>query len=340
MPASNEPCLMEGHARLKRLAHAAFGREVLRKVNDIILPLNDQGEGPAIYCVHSVTGAATDFGRIAAMLGPNQPFFGIQTPTRYRNDRFPSSIESISQRYLARLTEFQPKGSFVLAGHSVGAAIALEMAQQLRTIGREVSLLVVFDGELFNTGACISSLNPLYWLKLMFNIPKWGREALPHFTFRSFTGRVWRKFAAAWKANKARLCGAEITIGHAVEGFIPIEYCAPDHAGFIKKLYQIQFKYVPKAYDGRVLVYVAKTQPLLHYPQIEASWLKIAPHAEIVLVDGSHSTIIRDDKGTATVESLKQKMAEIRSRGPIAFGPHGMDRTLNKGEIGSPRGQD
>jgi thioesterase domain-containing protein len=44
----------------------------------------------------------------------------------------------------------------VLGGHSTGAIIALEMAQQLLARGREVSLLIILDGVLFNTGAEIS----------------------------------------------------------------------------------------------------------------------------------------------------------------------------------------
>ena len=58
----------------------------------------------------------------------------------------------MSQYYVDQLVEFQPEGDFVIGGHYVGAMIALETAQQLRARGREVSLLVVFDGALFNIG--------------------------------------------------------------------------------------------------------------------------------------------------------------------------------------------
>jgi thioesterase domain-containing protein len=105
------------------------------------------------------------------MLGPKQKFYGIQAPTDKRNAEFVSSIESISQYYVNELVKFQPEGPFLLGGHSTGATIALEMSQQLTARGREVSLLVVFDGELFNTGAEIRFRNPLYWLKLLLNLP-------------------------------------------------------------------------------------------------------------------------------------------------------------------------
>ena len=78
---------------MNKLAQVAFGREVLRKVVDVILPLNDRGTGLALYCVHPITGAATNFRFLAQMLGPKRRLFGIQTPTAKRNAEFPCSIE-------------------------------------------------------------------------------------------------------------------------------------------------------------------------------------------------------------------------------------------------------
>src|ERR1700677_3918032 len=238
---------VDENARINELAHGAFAREVLRKVTDVILPLNDNGTGPAFYCVHSITGAATGFCPMAKMLGPKQRFFGIQTPTNKRNAEFASSIETISRYYVDRLTSFQPEGNFILAGHSVGAVIALEMAQQLRARGREVSLVVVFDGELFNTGAEISFRNPLYWLKLALNVPRWIRDFLMvEFTFKTFCQTVLNKAIAAGRITKAKTSGQGLSSGHAVEGFINLSNCTPGHAEFMKALYETQFAYVPK----------------------------------------------------------------------------------------------
>jgi thioesterase domain-containing protein len=158
---------------MEALINSAFKREVIRKVTDVILPLNDVGFGPSFYCVHSIGGGATEFQHMARMLGPKQNFYGIQVPTNRRNAEFARSIKEMSRFYVDELVKFQPKGAFFLGGYSIGAAIALEMSHQLIARGREVSLLVVFDGELFNTGAEISARNPLYWLKLLRNAPRW-----------------------------------------------------------------------------------------------------------------------------------------------------------------------
>jgi thioesterase domain-containing protein len=313
-PASSPNAVgsVDENARMNALANAAFAREVRRKVTDVILPLNDNGTGPAFYCVHSITGAATGFCPMAKMLGPKQRFFGIQTPTNKRNAEFASSIETISRYYVDRLTSFQPEGNFILAGHSVGAVIALEMAQQLRARGREVSLVVVFDGELFNTGTEISSRNPLYWLKLILNVPRWTRDFLMvEFTFKSFCQTVLKKATAAGKTITAKISGRGLGSGHAVEGFINLNNCTPDHAEFMKTLYEIQFAYVPKEYSGRVLVCVAKTQALTHLRQVEVVWRAAAPAAEVVHFKATHTSMMRAPEGLPIAEYLTRLIAQL-----------------------------
>ena len=41
----------------------------------------------------------------------------------------------------------------------------------------------MFDEELFNTGTEISARNPLYWHKLLLNVPSWVRDV--------FVGRLY-----------------------------------------------------------------------------------------------------------------------------------------------------
>jgi thioesterase domain-containing protein len=301
--------------RMQQLFQIAFGREVTRKVIDPILPLNDSGVGVPFYCVHSITGAATEFRFLAEMLGPSQTFYGIQTPTGKRNADFPRSIEAVSRCYVDRLIEFQPIGPLLLGGHSVGAVIALEMAQQLRALGREVPLLIVFDGELFNTGADISKLNPLYWLKLALNIPAWIRDFLMvEFTFRSFCRTVMFKCLTLTKSISARFLGTKS--GHAVEGFIDLRRCTPDHAAFMKELFDNQYNYRPKEYPGRVLVCVAKTHALTHLSQVEAPWRKIAPRVEVTKFRATHTSLIRPPNGLAVAEYLTNAFAKVAAIEP------------------------
>jgi thioesterase domain-containing protein len=296
--------------RMERLAQAAFSREVLRKVADVILPLNDIGTGAAFYCVHSITGAATNLRFIARALGPKQKFYGIQTPTSQRNAGFPSSIEAISRYYVRRLVDFQPTGNFVLGGHSVGAMIALEMARQLRSLGRNVDLVVVLDGEIFNTGGDISPYNPIYWIKLLLNVPSWTRDfVMVEFTVQTFFRTVFHKAIAVAKTIATKMRGG--AGGHAVEGFIDLSKCTPDHAAFMKRMFEVQYDYIPRQYSGRVLVCMAKTHALTHLKQLEATWPKIAPNSEVVRFSGTHTSILNLPNVLPVAERLARKFQEI-----------------------------
>jgi thioesterase domain-containing protein len=286
--------VIAGASRVRELANIAFGREVTRKVVDAILPLNDVGNGPSFYCVHSVTGCATDFSSMAEMLDPSCKFYGIQAPTIKRNAGFGASIEHMGQFYANRLNEFQPTGPLILGGHSTGAAIALEMAQQLRALGREVRSLIVFDGELYNTGAELSVSNPVYWIKLALNVPVW---------IRTFYKSIPSKAVARTKSAIAMLSGKRA--GGPAEAMTPL------HAAFVDTLFESQFSYVPKEYLGRVVVCVAKTQPLTYLYQVEATWRKIAPAAEVVKFNGTHTSLVRPPDGLAVAQYLRGVFSQI-----------------------------
>jgi thioesterase domain-containing protein len=284
---------------MEELIKLAFKREVIRKVTDVILPLNDVGCGPAFYCVHAIVGVATDFRHMARMLGPKQKFYGIQAPTDKRNAAFVSSVKSISQHYVDELVKFQPEGPFLLGGHSVGATIALEMSQQLTARGREVSLLVVFDGVLLNTGTEISFLNPLYWLKLLRYLPQWINDVLMvKYSFQSVCQMIRNKAIA-------------LSSRHPVESVVNLSPFTPEHAAFIKGLYDRHLEYVPNSYSGRVLVFVAKPDGLLNHGQVEAAWRKIAPSSEILEVNGTHVDIMQMPCGLPAAKRLGEKIKEL-----------------------------
>ena len=302
------------HSRIKTLIAAAFGREALNKATQVIVPFNDVGEGVPFYCLHSVTGSATDFRDLALMLGPKQKFFGIQTPSAQRTAAFASSIEAMSASYVNALMKFQPEGPLVLGGHSVGAIIAYEMAQRLREEGREVSLLVILDSELYNTGVGITARHPLYWAQFVGNLPHWIRdEVLTDFSLRRMGRRTKNKIRAIRKSILARLCGDEITSGHAAEGFIDPKGFPPERMQYIKALFQRQLEYKPAPYDGPVVVYAAKTQSFFHMRQIEPIWKAFARQVDIVYLEGTHLAIIHPPKGLALADDLKKRIEAINA---------------------------
>jgi thioesterase domain-containing protein len=56
-------------------------------------------------------------------------------------------IENMAAVYVDALLQVQPRGPYLLGGHSVGGLIALEMARRLRAQGQDVALLVLIDSR-------------------------------------------------------------------------------------------------------------------------------------------------------------------------------------------------
>jgi thioesterase domain-containing protein len=305
MPPKGTENKTQDQTRMEALINAAFRREITRRVTDVILPLNDIGTGSPFYCVHSIAGVATEFQHLVRMLGPSQNFYGIQVPSTRRNAQF-ASIKEMSKSYVDELVKFQPAGAFFLGGYSIGATIALEMAEQLTARGRKVGLLVVFDGELFNTGADISPRSPLYWLKLIANVPRWIANELVRNRIRFADKTVNRVKSVALTVRRRNTPRP-----HAVERFVDLVGFPPEHAAFVKQFFDDQRAYVPDRYSGRVLVFVAKTHALLHLRQVKAAWTKIAPLSEVCEISGTHVSIMRMPQGRVLAERLRKTIEEI-----------------------------
>ena len=171
---------------------------------------------------------------------------------------------------------------------------------------------MVFDGELFNTGADLSMFHPMYWMKLLWNVPRWIRDVLVvDYTFRTLCKKLLIKAIAASKSIKAKTKGGGISAGHAVEGFIDLGACTPEHAAFMKTLFENQYAYVPKPYSGRLLVCVAKTQGLVYLRQVEIAWRKIAPSADVKHFEGTHTSMMRVPQGIPIATYLADQIAKI-----------------------------
>jgi thioesterase domain-containing protein len=280
-----------------------------------IVPFNENGDRPPFYCVHSIGGEVTSYVELARLLGAEQQFYGIQAPKEKLSIDFASSVYSIAKYYADTLTDFQPEGPLVLGGWSVGSVIALEMAQQLQARGRAVRLLVVFDGILSNTGVGITAQNPLYYLKLARNLPRFTRDLLEERQIRTLVRRVNRKVRAMVAYRPLAPRGQGAIRHHAVDGYVDTTGWPHAHVLFARSLHDAVEAYVPKAYHGRVLVYAAKTQPFYHLLQVDAAWESISTRIEIVHIDGTHRSMLREPRVICVANHLRERLTEFSLEG-------------------------
>jgi thioesterase domain-containing protein len=69
----------------------------------------------------------------------------LQAQGLKHGERALGTIEEMACHYIESVRQLRPHGPYLLAGHSLGAAVAYEMAQRLVAAGERVALLAVLD---------------------------------------------------------------------------------------------------------------------------------------------------------------------------------------------------
>ena len=302
--------------RLRQTLSNVTWRETLGKATGIVTALNDQGDRIPFFCVHSLTGKATDYVQLARQLGCEQPFYSIQIPAANRSPDLggligPFSIPALAKHYVDAINEFHPQGPVALGGWSIGAIIALEMAQQLRAHGRDVPLLVAIDMIPWNHGFPPRSSIARRVDIAMHCIPWLASHQLVKDGLRldELNKRTRIKIASL----AARLAGRPIPPKEEqVSDLVDISKYAPAHVALMEQLFECAKAYVPRRYDGKVQIYVARTEvALTHQSRLRWGWRHIAPHSRIETVSGAHQTLFDGPKAENLTTHLAAQLAAL-----------------------------
>lgn len=113
-------------------------------MTELLVRLRD-GSGPALFCVHPVSGSAYAYRGLARLLPAGQPVYGIEAPG-FDNDRTPvASLPELADEYAAMLRAFAPGTAYRLLGWSLGGAVAFETAKRLCAAGEKTAALILVD---------------------------------------------------------------------------------------------------------------------------------------------------------------------------------------------------
>jgi amino acid adenylation domain-containing protein len=114
-----------------------------------LVPLRRGGNRTPFFCVHPVGGGVLCYLELSRRLHPEQPFYGLQTPTGQEPH---GTLEAMATHYVDALQQVQPHGPYLLGGWSMGGRVAYEMARQLQRRGEPVALLVIIDARSHEDG--------------------------------------------------------------------------------------------------------------------------------------------------------------------------------------------
>lgn len=136
-----------------------------------LVTIKAHGTKMPIYIVHGGGLNLLTFRGLIEHMDAEQPIYGFQARGLDGLEEPLDSMDAIAADYLDELLEHNPDGPYALAGYSFGGYIALEMARQLRALGKTVKLLGMFDTNAEESVEGRPFLNRLAW-RLGRQLPK------------------------------------------------------------------------------------------------------------------------------------------------------------------------
>jgi thioesterase domain-containing protein len=115
------------------------------------------------FCFHAAGGNVLNYRALSKYMGPEQPFYGLQSQGLDGVSPLLTTIEDMAALYVRAIRTIQPSGPYFLGGYCLGGTIAYEVAQQLHAAGEQISLLALFD----TLNWSLVSLGPWKWTRRM-----------------------------------------------------------------------------------------------------------------------------------------------------------------------------
>jgi thioesterase domain-containing protein len=247
-----------------------------------VVPIRTAGSRPRIFCVHPAGGTVLCYADLAAALGPDQPFYGLQEFGLAEGQTPFTRIEEMAGLYVGATKEVQPEGPYQLAGWSFGGLVAYEMAQQLCAAGDDVALLAMFDT--YAPAALSDDLRNLDDVQHIISL--FGDDVdLSESHLRSLGAEERVQYVVA-KAKEVDLLPPSFTIAEAQRLLALFSVNA-----------QAVHAYEPKPYQGIVTLFFAeeKTEAIAQVTSDDPThgWSALAGGVAVQDAGGNHHTMMR-----------------------------------------------
>jgi amino acid adenylation domain-containing protein len=261
-----------------------------------LVPIQPNGSKQPFFCIHAAGGNVLEYRDLARLLGPDQPFYGLQARGLNGEDEPHTSIKEMAAHYLKEMHEVQPEGPYLIGGRSSGGTIAFEMACQLAEAGEEVALLALLDTY------------PAGYFKLLPG-SRGGRASRNARKIQSHISNL-RQLGIAEQAKYIleKLSYAPAKAKHKIfrRAYKIYRSIGRPLPPVLKNIEELNFAavkdYVPQVYPGPAALFLAND--LTSGYDVEEGWEQLVAALEVHEISGNHLDIIKEPHVQVLAEKL------------------------------------
>jgi thioesterase domain-containing protein len=257
-----------------------------------LIPLRASGRALPLFCIHD-----ENFEHVAAAMPENQPVYGLR-PINLDDSKVDLSVQQLALEYLRLICGIQASGPYQLAGYSVGALLAYEIATLLADRGEKVSLLVLIDRNAWPSSRQNTSLAERKRIRRIYladRFRKYGRNLS-----QGRIDRIWldvsqyaeRIRPIAWRIA-ARVCRK---LGCSMPSFMHSKFAI---------FAAMSRSYTPKEFNGRVVLFRPEKRPPEEDVDPFFGWQEVAKEGvDLQFLPGEHTTMMENPNARFLAEKL------------------------------------
>lgn len=239
-----------------------------------LVRMRSSGSRPAVYAIPGIGGNVVSLNGLARHLGREQPFGAFASPGLDGHEPPLTTIEAIAARYTDELLRSET-GEIHLVGICWGAAVAFEMARQLRAVGRAPATLALVD--------------PAVLLReTMVRAPRGDAGFV-----RERIELYWDEFrAGSWRERSRLLATKARRATQVLTGTEEIGGSQSDRNLFrVREANTVAVtRYVPEPYEGVARLFITADRDVVPGADPRLEWLTlISPRPSVVAVGGRDS---------------------------------------------------
>jgi amino acid adenylation domain-containing protein len=277
-------------ATVEHLAGIVRGTAVVPRT--VVQQIQAGESRPAFFAVVLAGTNALGYIPLAKHLGPQQPFYTLQTPGPGRHDtKRPynqKEYQQVADEYIRAMRAIQPEGPYFIGGTCGGAHIAFEMTRMLETQGQAVDLLAVMD-----TWVLENTQNRILWKIYYYfdRLQRWWRR--PWLARAIMARDALRTRMGRWLGLKS----------------------APGQSEWLTA-YWPGDDFVPSQVQSRITVFKIPKQPFYYHEDPLLGWGSrttsgVDTH---VIPEGKHLLLLREPHVSNLADALAQTLERLLSK--------------------------